>query len=390
MIKTNATLNSTEVGFKFGIHQSTALDCIKRLGFVFKLSVWEPLKLRERSLMDRISMCSSNLARHKKELFLDHLVTGDKKWIVYKHVENDVKRIYALRSVIPKIINMKEVDSNEVWSLYKQCAASPLYLSQPEHGKVYFDAWSNAVETKNETLENELEITCLQDLILLTVNGRQRSLVLVVRKLLAQFHIQKSEDHVSEMLYSFYRPILWCFLKNSDGLIRANAAQLLLDVFPLEDPDMNIVDADAELNEQMIMIKDLLLDDFPIVRSVTIIGLCFAMCVHWELFPETVETGLMPIASVDHAGHMLPVSKISPHPPITSAQEDRHCEVDPAKRYNHFMDYNSGNGHVCSTPNIRSYGATTFAAVWAVSTVSIILASLDNTAYKETETLVCQ
>ncbi|GFX82789.1 hypothetical protein TNCV_1699081 [Trichonephila clavipes] len=129
-----------------------------------------------------------------------------------------------------------------------------------------------------------------------------------------------------------------------------------------------IVDADAELNEQMIMIKDLLLDDFPIVRSVTIIGLCIAMSLHWELFPETDL----------------------PHPPITSAQEDRHCEVDPAKRYNHIMDYNSGNGHVCSTPNICSYGATTFAAVWAVSTVSIILASLDNTAYKETETLVCQ
>ncbi|GFT83271.1 condensin-2 complex subunit G2 [Trichonephila clavipes] len=332
--------------------KSTALDCIKRLGLCSN-SVWESLKLRERSLMDRISMCSSNLARHKKELFLDHLVTGDKKWIVYKHVvrkkasvnktiihiqswqeaeegkvallKNDVKRIYALRSVIPKIINMKEVDSNEVWSLYKQCAASPLYLSKPEghkiislfltldidrvseihnvikrylpsttvmqgvaYGKVYFDAWSNAVKTKNETLKNELEITCLHDLILLTVNGRQRSLVLVVRKLLTQFHIQKKENHVSKMLYSLYRPILWRFLKNSNGLIRANAAQLLLDVFPLEDPDLRIVEADAELNEQMILIKDLLLDDFPIVRSVTIIGLCNAMSVHWELFPETM------------------------------------------------------------------------------------------------------
>ncbi|GFY69529.1 condensin-2 complex subunit G2 [Trichonephila inaurata madagascariensis] len=241
-----------------------------------------------------------NYLKQDNELIIFNIVIYlIKRSLVHKK-KNDVKRIYALRSVIPKIINMIEVDSNEVWSLYKQCAASPLYLSKPEghkiissfltldidrvseihnvikgylpsatvmqgvaYGKVYFDAWSNAVKTKNETLKNELEITCLQDLILLTVNGRRRSLVLVVRKLLAQFHNQKKENHVSKMLYSLYRPILWRFLKNSDGLIRANTAQLFLDVFPLEDPDMKIVDTDAELNEQMIMIKDLLLDDFP-------------------------------------------------------------------------------------------------------------------------------
>ncbi|GFT83264.1 condensin-2 complex subunit G2 [Trichonephila clavipes] len=347
-----------------------------------------------------------NYLIHDNELIIFNIVIYlIKRSLVHKK-ENDVKRIYALRSVIPKIINMKQVDSNEVWSLYKQCAASPLYLSKPEghkiislfltldidrvseihnvikrylpsttvmqgvaYGKVYFDAWSNAVKTKNETLKNELELTCIQDLILLTVNGRQRSLVLVVRKLLDQFHNQKRRI----MCPKCYIPYIDQLYGNSNGLIRANTAQLFLDVFPLEDPDLRIVDADAELNEQMILIKDLLLDDFRIVRSVTIIGLCIAMSVHWELFPETGHTER-------HAG--------SPHPPITSAQEDRHCEVNPAKRYNHIMDYNSGNGHVCSTPNIRSYGATTFAAVWAVSTVSIILASLDNTAYKETETLM--
>ncbi|GFW49810.1 hypothetical protein TNCV_3866761 [Trichonephila clavipes] len=47
-----------------------------RLGFMPKLSVLGPYESRG-GLKDRISICSSNLAHHKREQFLDHLVTGD-------------------------------------------------------------------------------------------------------------------------------------------------------------------------------------------------------------------------------------------------------------------------------------------------------------------------
>ncbi|GFW18153.1 hypothetical protein TNCV_4006931 [Trichonephila clavipes] len=43
--------------------------------------------------MDRISICSSNLACHKTEQFLDPMVAEDEKWIVYQHV---VKKIMCL------------------------------------------------------------------------------------------------------------------------------------------------------------------------------------------------------------------------------------------------------------------------------------------------------
>ncbi|GFX61082.1 histone-lysine N-methyltransferase SETMAR [Trichonephila clavipes] len=45
MISTNPTLTFTEVGFKLDILQTTALNYIKRLGFVSKLSVWVPYEL---------------------------------------------------------------------------------------------------------------------------------------------------------------------------------------------------------------------------------------------------------------------------------------------------------------------------------------------------------
>ncbi|GFU80169.1 hypothetical protein TNCV_447281 [Trichonephila clavipes] len=40
IIRANSGLTSTEMGFKLGIYQTTALDCIKGIGFVSKPSVW--------------------------------------------------------------------------------------------------------------------------------------------------------------------------------------------------------------------------------------------------------------------------------------------------------------------------------------------------------------
>lgn len=100
------------MAFKLGIHQTTALDHIKRLGFVSKLSVWVPHELSEKNLMDRISVCSSNLARHKREPFLDRLVTGDEKWIVYKNVVR--KRAYVYSGETPPSMSKAGVHQKKV------------------------------------------------------------------------------------------------------------------------------------------------------------------------------------------------------------------------------------------------------------------------------------
>ncbi|GFV03572.1 histone-lysine N-methyltransferase SETMAR [Trichonephila clavipes] len=97
MIRTNTTLTFTEIGFKLGIHQTTALNYNKRLDFVSKLYIWVPHELNEKYLMDRISICS-NPARHAKEPLLDHLVTVDEKWIGgLKKVQAVEKKGYAYK-----------------------------------------------------------------------------------------------------------------------------------------------------------------------------------------------------------------------------------------------------------------------------------------------------
>ena len=86
MIMKNPTLNSTNIAFKLRIHQTNVLKHIKKLDFVLKLFVLVPPELNEKNSMDRIAACSSNLARHKREPFLNHLVIGDEKWIMYKNM----------------------------------------------------------------------------------------------------------------------------------------------------------------------------------------------------------------------------------------------------------------------------------------------------------------
>ncbi|GFS47000.1 histone-lysine N-methyltransferase SETMAR [Trichonephila clavipes] len=98
MIRINRTLISTEVNFKLGIHLTTASDYIKTCFSVQALCLGAT-RIQRGNLMDRISICSSNLARYKREPFLNHLVTGDEKWIVYKHVVR--KKEYVYKGMTP-------------------------------------------------------------------------------------------------------------------------------------------------------------------------------------------------------------------------------------------------------------------------------------------------
>ena len=68
------------------IQQTNLVKFIKRLSLVLKVTVSVLLELSEKNLMNRIAVCSSNLARYKRELFLNRFITGDTKWIVFKNV----------------------------------------------------------------------------------------------------------------------------------------------------------------------------------------------------------------------------------------------------------------------------------------------------------------
>ncbi|GFW68365.1 histone-lysine N-methyltransferase SETMAR [Trichonephila clavipes] len=87
MLENNPHLTSREIAEEFGIHHTAVGDHIKSLGFVLKQSVWVQHELTEKNLSDRVRICSSYLIRHNVEPFLDKLITGDEKWILYENIK---------------------------------------------------------------------------------------------------------------------------------------------------------------------------------------------------------------------------------------------------------------------------------------------------------------
>ena len=55
---------------------------------------------------------------------------------------------------------------------------------------------------------------------------------------------------VSEMLHRLYSPFLWRSLKVANPEVRANACTLLLDAFPLQDPDSTREEIDGVMQKQ--------------------------------------------------------------------------------------------------------------------------------------------
>ena len=72
------------------------------------------------------------------------------------------------------------------------------------------------------------------------------------------FHTHKKERGVDELLVKLYEPILWRALKVRcraagiglisaqvpNGAVRANAAALMIDAFPLQSPEMSLAESE--------------------------------------------------------------------------------------------------------------------------------------------------
>ena len=69
-------------------------------------------------------------------------------------------------------------------------------------------------------------------------------------QLLGVFHEQRTQKGVSEALLRLYSPFLWRALKVANPYVRANAAAVLFDAFPLQDPDALREETDLLMQRQ--------------------------------------------------------------------------------------------------------------------------------------------
>ncbi|NWW81811.1 CNDG2 protein, partial [Climacteris rufus] len=157
--------------------------------------------------------------------------------------------------------------------------------------EVYFRAWK---KVSGEFIE-VLEYNCIQDFMYHGIHlPRSSSVHSKVREMLSYFHKQsKVRQGVEEMLYRLYQPILWRALKARNSEVRANAAFLFVDAFPVRDPSFNAEEMDNEIQKQFEELFSLLEDPHPLVRSTGILGVTQIISKYWEMIPPTILADLL-------------------------------------------------------------------------------------------------
>lgn len=68
---------------------------------------------------------------------------------------------------------------------------------------------------------------------------------------------------------------------------------LLLDLFPLENPDATKEEKDALLDKQFFLLERLLTDDCPEVRNIAVEGSCRVLHLYWEIIPSPTITKMI-------------------------------------------------------------------------------------------------
>ncbi|MBN3308091.1 CNDG2 protein, partial [Amia calva] len=169
-----------------------------------------------------------------------------------------------------------------------------------EHvGEMYFRAWKKATGPFLEVAE---QACCLQDYMHHGVHLHRSSPVHAkVRQILSYFHNQKLRQGVDEMLFRLYQPILWRALKARNSEVRANAALLFTEAFPIQDPSFNNEAMDSAIQKQFEVLFSLLEDPQPLVRSTGILGVCRITSKYWEMIPPAILTDFLKKMVIDLA-----------------------------------------------------------------------------------------
>ncbi|XP_042508925.1 uncharacterized protein LOC122084605 isoform X2 [Macadamia integrifolia] len=81
--------------------------------------------------------------------------------------------------------------------------------------------------------------------------------------------------------------------KVANSNVRQNALHLLLDMFPLEDPDATKEVKDTLLNKQFFLLERLFIDDCPDVRVIAVEGSCRVLHLFWEIIPSSIITKII-------------------------------------------------------------------------------------------------
>ncbi|KAK9067006.1 hypothetical protein SSX86_014330 [Deinandra increscens subsp. villosa] len=237
----------------------------------------------------------------------------------------DVHRVYAFREAFA-LFDFEDESIEDLKLLLIRCLISPLFLKMDEgrrflaflfglsrqlvkeslamirsqipfgrksmleaYADIVFRAWKAAEGESRDEIENEF----LQPLVDGSIHASSGSFAASIRRILGGFISQRTTDGVEKLLFNLAEPVIFRSLQVANSDVRQNALHLLIDVFPLEDPDATREAKDALLHRQFFLIEKLLMDDCPDIRVVAVEGSCRILHMFWEIIPSSIITKLI-------------------------------------------------------------------------------------------------
>ncbi|KAF8406207.1 hypothetical protein HHK36_008292 [Tetracentron sinense] len=231
----------------------------------------------------------------------------------------DVRRVYALREAF-SLFDFDDESIEDLKLLLVRCIITPLYLkieegrrfiaflfglsrqlvkealaiirSQIPFGRksmleAYADILFRAWKIVEGPSRDEIESGFLQSLIEGAIHASSGAFAASIRRILGGFINHRTTDGVEKLLFRLAEPVVFRSLQVANSNVRQNALHLLLDMFPLEDPDATKEVKDTLLDKQFFLLERLLIDDCPDVRVVAVEGSCRILRLFWEIIPSS-------------------------------------------------------------------------------------------------------
>uniref|UniRef100_A0ACD6A6X9 Uncharacterized protein n=1 Tax=Avena sativa TaxID=4498 RepID=A0ACD6A6X9_AVESA len=149
------------------------------------------------------------------------------------------------------------------------------------YGEVVFRAWKDGGWVRGQVGED-----FLQGMVEAAVHASNKEVAKAARRILWAFVEQKAVAGVEKLVFRLSEPVVFRSLQVANSNVRLNALHLLLDLFPLEDPDVTKDVNDPLLEKQFFLLDKLRMDDCPEIRAVTVEGLCRILNQFWEVIPS--------------------------------------------------------------------------------------------------------
>lgn len=186
---------------------------------------------------------------------------------------------------------------NLVAAVIKPQLASGSKTVASAYGRILFQAWLESQAQKDEeeeigTHESDGNVQAsaqaledsIQNFLREGIHASEDKYFKGVRFMLQAFHdVQRNK--LDAMLLRVYDPILWRSLRCANAQVRAQAAVVFLDVFPLQHADGRAEDNDKILQKQFDLLAALLTDTDQRVRAHAALGVCHILKEYWESLP---------------------------------------------------------------------------------------------------------